>query len=104
MRVAGFFMKVLRKALFFFALVPVGSRLAAMEPVQWNYPGHQAQFSYFTENGSPDEASWTTMPPAEQDSLLKQAQAPAARKLEAVGKWYAGTMRKWSTPQLRDYT
>lgn len=76
---------------------------AAAERTAWKDPRHAAQFAYFIENGGPDEKAWNAMPDQAQADELKKAEAPAARKLEAVTRWYAGVMKKWTSRQLRSY-
>jgi hypothetical protein len=77
---------------------------AAAEKVAWKDPRHAAQFCYFIEQGSPDEKAWEAMPAEAQEAEFRKAEYPAARKLEALTKWYGGVMRKWTTGQLRNYT
>lgn len=88
-----------------FALLAIAAAgPAAAERTAWKDPRHAAQFAYFIEQGRPDEKAWNAMPDQAQADAFKQAEAPAAQKLEAVTHWYAGVMKKWSSGQLRSYT
>ncbi len=76
---------------------------AAAEAVAWGEAEYQAQFKYFTETGSPDPSGWEAMPPAERESALREAEAPAESRLRAIAAYYEAAMQKWDSAALRDY-